>query len=89
MKKVCKNCENFVQVSFFTDSHAWGDCMKSARSVSREGKKSGGTFMWADMTCADFVSNHNAKQIFAPDANSSYKQTRGPSELDQSQLSES
>lgn len=53
VKKVCKNCEYFVQVSF-TSKYIWGDCMKAASSIEADGKEEQGAFMWVDKTCSDF-----------------------------------
>ena len=54
MKKVCKNCEYFVQVSSDLSKFIWGDCMKDAKPVGPDGKKERGYFTWADRTCIDF-----------------------------------
>lgn len=53
-KKVCKNCEHFVQVSSDASTHIWGDCMKDAIAVDAVGEKKRNTFVWADQTCSDF-----------------------------------
>jgi len=55
MKKVCKNCKYFAQVSFTAGSnHIWGDCVKTASSVEADDKKERGVFVWDDKTCSDF-----------------------------------
>ncbi len=61
VKKVCKNCEYFVQVSS-TNKHIWGDCMKAASSIEADGKKELGAFMWADKTCSDFKPREEPQQ---------------------------
>ena len=61
MKKVCKNCEHFVQKTFDSSKHLWGDCMKKAGSIEADGKKEQGAFMWADKTCSDFKLKQERK----------------------------
>jgi hypothetical protein len=53
MKRICKNCEHFMQVSS-TSEHIWGDCIKPTSSIKMSGKEEYGAFMWADKTCNDF-----------------------------------
>ncbi len=61
MEKVCKNCEYFVQKTFDSSKHLWGDCMKKAGSIEADGKKEQGAFMWADKTCSDFKLKQERK----------------------------
>jgi hypothetical protein len=89
MRRVCKNCTYFVQVSWFVTTYAWGDCVKRTHSVDRKGKSSGGAFMWSDNTCPDFKSKCKAKRRLAPNPDGSYNQILGLSELDQNQPLES
>jgi hypothetical protein len=89
MRRVCENCTYFVQVSWSVTTYAWGDCVKGTHSADRNGKSSGGAFMWADKTCPDFKSKYKAKRRLAPNADGPYDQILGPSELDQNQPSES
>jgi hypothetical protein len=61
MKKVCKSCEYFVQMTFDSSRYLWGDCMKGASSIEADGKKVQGAFVWADKTCSDFKPKHERK----------------------------
>ena len=55
MKKACRDCQYFKQLSMVSTKYVWGDCMKPQNWIPDTNDKNRSVaFTWADKTCDDF-----------------------------------